>query len=70
MESYIAEVATDIDFFEVHFSESTSEVGHSLPALIEGQSYYWRVFAVDAYGERSAPSQIHKFKVVAPPPED
>ncbi len=64
---YVAEISSDIDFFDVKFSEVTSDIRKAMPELTVGETYFWRVFAVDENGQRGASSQIHRFTVSEPP---
>jgi hypothetical protein len=65
---YTLEVATDNEFTTPVFSVTTTTPTYTVPAFraLANGTYYWRVSARDAAGNRSAPSSVRSFQIALP----
>ena len=70
--SYQCQVATDSGFSNIIWSSSSWQSSASAtmptnsPVLIDRNTYYWRVWTQDAYGEASTPVNVSHFTVALP----
>ena len=71
MGSYLIEIASDMDFNTlVDQDEVPATISWYVPNMLfnYGQSYYWRITPIDAYGTSGTPTATRSFSIIAQPP--